>query len=524
MLFIASKILSRIFRRTLFAVAVAFALGLASCSSTPTDLRKLAPAETLIYLETNNLGTALRSVFESRPIKESALKVPDLSALDGVQTAVSIAGFEMQEQKLTDEQSVGKITPKFVLIADTHKWNFQALAFAEAKLGAFVAGIYGSEPKLEKSEKAGGSSFAWTAADGRKAFALVIDGLIYFGNDETLIDRAIAVRKGETAAFDAKALHPANASDLAYGYISPDGMAQLANVLGVRLAAESTEEGEVRTAIAGVIPRLLRGAVSDVHWTAQRRDGGIEDRWEIDMPKDIAAVFVETMAPGDGTPDPAFASVIPANSRSITRYNLKNPQAAWRSVILTAEHLSDPFTARVFSEIGTALFEPYGVGDPEAFLSSVSQQIVTVSLGENEQAAAIVKPTTNGQLKGLLPELDPDAKKPVEPEPSDVALQYAGDLAVVGEKDTVAACVAPGTKAEVADKPPPAKGASITTIFNDEASVREIASFLGEEKTAGSVKAFSRSETNFTNVGAIRTTTSEIGFLGTIIAMLSDEN
>jgi len=508
----------------LLAVVACIALGLLSCSSTPTDLRKLAPAETIIYLETNNLGTALRSVFESRPIKESSLKVPDLSALDGVQAAVVIAGFEMREQKLTDEQSVGKITPKFALIADTHKWNFQARSFAEAKLGAFVADIYGSEPKLEKSEKAGGSYFAWTAADGRKAFALVIDGLIYFGNDESLIDHSVAVRKGESAAFDAKALHPANSEDLAYGYISPDGMAQLANVLGVRLAAESSSESEVRTAIAGVVPKLLRGAVSEVHWTAQKKDGGIEDRWEINMPRDVATVFAETMAAADGVPDRAFANVIPANTRSATRYNLKNPQAAWRSVVLTAEHLSDPFTARVFSEIGTAVFEPYGVGNPEAFLSSVDGQIVTVSLGDAEQAAAIVKPSASGQLKGLLPELDPNAKKPAESEPSDVALQFTGDLAVVGEKDVVAACIAPGAKIEVAAKPPPAKGAAITSIFNDETSVREIASFLGEEKTATSVKAVSRSETNFTNVGALRTTTSEIGFIGTIIAMLSDGN
>jgi len=519
-----SKILSRIFRPTLLAVLAGISLGSASCSSTPTDLRKLAPAETIIYLETNNLGTALRSVFESRPIKESALKLPDLSALDGVQAAVSITGFEMQEQKLTDEQSVGKITPKFALIADTHKWNFQARAFAEAKLGGFVADIYGSEPKLEKSEKAGGSYFAWTAADGRKAFALVIDGIIYFGNDEALIDHAIAVRKGESAPFDAKALHPAAADDLAYGYISPDGMAQLANVLGVRLAAESSEESEVRTAIAGVIPKLLRGAVTDVHWTAQKKDGGIEDRWEINMPQDIAAVFAETMAPADGVPDRAFSNVIPANARSATRYNLKNPQAAWRSVVLTAEHLSDPFTARVFSEIGTALFEPYGIGDPEAFLSSVDAQIVTVSLGDSEQAAAIVKPAASGQLKGLLPELDPTAKKPAGQEPSDVALQYSGDLAVIGEKDTVAACVAPGKKIEVADRPFPAKGSPISSIFTDEASVREIASFLGEEKTANPVKAFSRSETNFTKAGAVRTTGSELGFIGTLIAMLSDGN
>lgn len=506
------------------AILVGASVLLVSCSQRPTDLRALAPGETVIYLETNDLGKAMRSVFESRPVKESKVAVPDLAALDGVQAAVAVAGFEMREQKLTDEQSVGKITPKFVLIADTHKWSFQARAFAETKLGAFVADIYGSEPKLEKSEKAGGSYFAWTAADGRKAFALAIEGLIYFGNDETLIDHCIAVRKGESAPFDAKVLHSQNPDDLAYGYISPDGVAQLANVVGVRLAAESTEEGEVRTAIAGVIPKLVRGAVKDVHWTAQKKDGRIEDRWEIDMPNEVAAVFAETMTPADGQADPAFGGHIPANARSATRYSLKTPQVAWRSVVLTAEHLSDPFTAKVFSEIGTALFEPYGVGDPEQFLSSVDGQIVTVSLGDGEQAAAIVKPAAEGQLKGLLPEIDPSAKKPVGEDAPDVALQILGDLAAVGEKDTVAACAAGGARSVLADGLLAANRSSITTVSKDDAVVRTIASFLGDEKTANPVNAVSRSETNFTRAGIIRTTTSETGFIGQIIALLADDS
>ncbi|MBS1769206.1 MAG: hypothetical protein JSS77_06050 [Acidobacteria bacterium] len=517
------KILSRNFKATVPAILISVSLWAASCSSSPTNLRALAPSETLIYLETNNLGAALRSVFESRPIKESAVKVPDLSVLDGVQAAVAITGFEMQEQKLTEEQSVGKVMPKFALIADTHKWNYQARAFAEAKFGAFVADIYGSEPKLEKSEKAGGSYFAWTAADGRKAFALVIDGLIYFGNDEGLIDHCIAVRKGEGTAFDAKSLHPSAPTDLAYGYISPDGMAQIANVLGVRLAAESTEEGEVRSAIAGILPKLIRGAVKDVHWTTKKKDDKIEDRWEIDMPNEVAAVFAETMTPADGQADASLAALIPASARSATIYNLKTPQVAWRSVVLTAEHLSDPFTARVFSEIGTALFEPYGIGEPEKFLSSIDGRIVTVSLAE-DQAAAIVKPSTNGQLQGLLPELDPAAKKQGDAETLDVAVQYTGNLAVVGEKDTVSACVAGGARSDIADVLFAADPGSVSTISKDDAAIKAIASFLGDERTANRANVFSLSRTDFSKSGVVRTTTSDLGFIGQIIAMLSDDN
>src|SRR6476620_4181125 len=100
-----------------------------SCSTKPTDLRTLAPAETLVYLETNDLGAALQPIIDSKPFTEAAKKKPDLSALKGVQLAVAITGFETSEEKLTDEQSVGKIQPHFVAIADTHAWHFQAVGF-----------------------------------------------------------------------------------------------------------------------------------------------------------------------------------------------------------------------------------------------------------------------------------------------------------------------------------------------------------------------------------------------------------
>ncbi|MEP6789677.1 MAG: hypothetical protein ABJB40_14655, partial [Acidobacteriota bacterium] len=35
---------------------------LTSCGSKPTDLRSVIPADSLIYLETNDLGNALRAV------------------------------------------------------------------------------------------------------------------------------------------------------------------------------------------------------------------------------------------------------------------------------------------------------------------------------------------------------------------------------------------------------------------------------------------------------------------------------
>ena len=101
-------------------------------------MRTLVPAETLVYLETNDLAAALQPIVDSKPFNEVAKSKPDFSALKGVQLAVAVTGFETSEEKVNDEQSVGRIQPRFVAVADTHAWNFQAVAFAEQKLGSFV--------------------------------------------------------------------------------------------------------------------------------------------------------------------------------------------------------------------------------------------------------------------------------------------------------------------------------------------------------------------------------------------------
>jgi hypothetical protein len=237
-------------------------------------MRSLVPADTLVYLETNDLAGALQPVVDSKPFKEVAKTTPDLSALKGVQLAVAVTGFETTEEKLTEEHSVGHVQPRFVAAADTHKWNFQALRFAEDKLDTFVEDVYDSEPTLEKSDKLGGKYFTWTAKDGRKAFALVIDSLIYFGNDESAIEKALAVRRGEADSIaQTGKVQPAAADTLASGYISTDGIAQIASIIGLKLAADVDEDADLRSAVVAVIPERIRNSVNEIRWTMRKTAG-----------------------------------------------------------------------------------------------------------------------------------------------------------------------------------------------------------------------------------------------------------
>src|SRR4051794_13426212 len=88
-----------------------------SCSSKPTDLRLLAPADSLVYLETNDLGAALQPIVDSKGFSEAAKSKPDLSALKGVQLAVAVTGFETSEEQVNQESSVLNFKAHFVAVA-----------------------------------------------------------------------------------------------------------------------------------------------------------------------------------------------------------------------------------------------------------------------------------------------------------------------------------------------------------------------------------------------------------------------
>src|SRR5689334_7827380 len=85
-----------------------------SCATKPTDLRTLAPADSLVYIETNDLGAALQPIVDSKGFNEAAKSKPDLSAIKGVQLAVAVTGFETSEEQVNEENSVLNFKAHFV--------------------------------------------------------------------------------------------------------------------------------------------------------------------------------------------------------------------------------------------------------------------------------------------------------------------------------------------------------------------------------------------------------------------------
>lgn len=500
---------------------------LCSCSSNPVDLRTLVPAETLVYLETNDLAAALQPMVVSNAFKQAAKTNPDLSSVKGVSVAVAITGFETSEEKLTEEDSVGRVQPRFVAIADTKAWNSTAVAFAERGIGAFVEDVYRTEPTLEKTEKYGGKYFRWSAKDGRKAFALVIDSLIYFSNDESAIDKCLAVKRGEADSIAKTAKLPPRLRDsLASGYISTDGVAQIAALAGMSVAAQSSDDEEVQSAVAGLLPRLIRGTVTDIAWNAAPSQQGYEDKFAIGINAETAPILSEVFAPTANVNAELFPYVW-AKAASITLYNLQKPNVAWRGLVLTTRSKVDGLGSQVIGEFSNAFAEPYGIADAETFLSAVGPNIVTLRIDAEGEKVALIASITNPEVvrRSLSKELKAAGSDMLKDD--ETTAVFAGNILIIGDKDAVEACLqskVAGTN--LAANPSLAAmfkpNNSAVTLSMDTDGAAAVADLLSEKNDDAAFNTIAVTETRFTK-GIERSTTSDLGLIGWIVAKISSE-
>jgi hypothetical protein len=494
-------------------------------------MRTLVPAETLVYLETNDLAAALQPIVDSKAFTDVAKSKPDFSALKGVQLAVAVTGFETSEEKLTDEQSVGRVQPRFVAVANTHAWDFQAAGFAEQKLGSFVANIYGSEPTLQKSDKNGGKYFTWTAKDGRKAFALVIGSLIYFGNDESAIEKCLAVRRGESDSIAKTGkVSPTDPMTLASGYVSTDGIAQISNIIGLKFASETSEDSEVQSAIAGILPKLLRSSLTEIIWTARKTDRGIEDKYLVSMQPDTANVLNETMTPGGGCSASSF-DWLPAGVPTATCYDLKNAQVAWRSLLLLAQKQTDPLAGKAIIAFSGLLFEPYGISDPEVFFAAGNNSPVTANFSADGDKPVVV--TAFIDERKMLDSLDKDLRVHQnngywQSSDGDIAAFHVDITYVGGEAESVKSLYPSSRKdtirlSSTIDQTFDRDAVSVT-VGRDVTTARSLIEMLAGEGH-GDTQAVSTyfTETRFTKTGMERRTVSDFGLIGSIIAQLASD-
>ena len=519
---------------------------LLACKSAPTDLRTLAPAETLVYLESKDLAKTLDALTASRSFQDAAKSKPDFSRLENVQFAVAVTGFEASEKQLTTENSVLNFKPHFAAIIDTHAWNWQALGLTENQIGNLVKATYGDDVKLEKTDKSNGKWFAWTARDESKVYAYVENGQIFFGNDAPSIEKCLMVKNGDGDSLLkneslSRAYAAGSADNLAFGYVSPEGVAQIANLAGVSVAAEASEEAAGQNFIARVLPQILRNTTREIVWSAQKSGNQIEDKLSISLSAETISVFKETLAANPEKQSKA-AEFLPAKLFSVTRYNLKNPLIGWRSLILTAAKNSGDSASSVAAsgnlivQLSKSLLDAYGISDAEAFLSEVDADVYTAQFDpESEKSVVIATVKDREKLKKTLAEINfkaaPERLSNADvwrSEDGSTAAAFAENELILGETEAVLKCLEAKTSGQNFTKNPgfrkfaESNAVAVTYAADSDSAEKVVAAMSSARDENKKFIIDYLTETRVTDKGIERRTVSDFGLIGTIIEQLEE--
>ncbi len=528
--------------RQIFAFSLLFSIFclLSACTYQSTDLRRFAPIETSVWLESNDIENALNSITENKTFQKITTDKTDFSALDGVQIAIAVTEFETSEKQITDQQSILNFKPKFAVIAETHAWSWQTNSLVENNLDSFIRKQYGADAKLEKNPKDNGTLYKWTSNDNRESFAFVEGSLIFFGNNLESIEKCLAAKNGSAENLTKNDLLNSKRESannlLAFGYISGDGIKQIADLIGVKQAIDTTEAEAPRSFIAKILPEIVRGTIKEISWTAIKNENKIEDKFFIETTPEISTVLKETIVPNTKN-EQTSAEFLPAEIFSATRYNLENPQIAWRSLLITAAKQLDETSAKILLAFSDSFFVSYGVSNGENFLSSIKSEIWTARFdAEGDKSAAIVKIKDAQKLKSSLVE-DFDFKVSGEKngdaeiykaKTENISAAFVGEFLIIGDSESVIKCL--NAKASGQNFAKTGKFAEISgsnavsiTFSNDIDSAKNTAKVLGSLKNENEqIFTTFTTETRFIGRGFERKTISDFGFIGTILEQFTN--
>jgi hypothetical protein len=502
------------------------------------DLSASLPADALVYLETRDLGAALRAVTASPAFRDAASRTPDLSVLEGMQVAVAVTGFDIGESRLNEEVSEADFRPRFVAVAETGLWNWQARAFAERSLGDFVTRSYGGTVEAETDERDSGTRFVWKAPDGRRSFAFVRGGRIYFGNDEAAVDRCLAVERGEFAGLSTdETLRSARASAedaLALGYVSPNGVAQLSNVAGLTAALSMAENEVARSFIARTLPEMVRSSVREVVWTARSDGEGMVDDFDFVLVPQASRALAAAAQTGTGEVS-ELDSYVSSNVFSVTRYDMTEPDVAWKTAVEVAASSVDELSGRLLEVFSGSLLVPFGVTSPQDFLRAVRGRVLTAHFdADGEESFAVARFREAAEVKRSLGAMDfkkaPEKYLDAEiwlSEDGDLAAAFVGDVVMVGAPDAVRGSLSDRNDGQTVARKEAGgpfygvRAATVTLGREVDTAERVVEALAGKKDANMRIATRFQTETYFSDRGMTRRTTSPFGFFGRIVAQFA---
>jgi hypothetical protein len=405
------------FRRVAVLLLVIIALaggGWLYWNRVPTaDLAIWAPADSLAYIEVNDLSGLVEGVQETQAWKSlgpllgaptnlapnrSILRLARLTGLGPAealllarsQVAVVFSGAEG-----TQNGATLVIKPVLTLIIETHTSPNRTRSTVEARLEQIARSDFDS-PALVRKQVGGHELNEWQTGDGaRKLVFAFVDTAVIVANDEAAVVRSIEAAAGTRPSLNtqsdvAQMRQRTNSSTAAlFGFVTQPGIKSLLQAYALR--GEGGEEVSSDSITkAQLFANTFGGIVKQLGWTARFAGGSVEDRFSVSLAEGVADRLQGSMSP-ERAPDLAQLSLVPPDIHSISILSFHDTAAVWNDLSAVIASHADLIGAMAARPVMRSLLSAYGIADAETFTRGIGPRLQTVRTKEAGPAVLIAE-------------------------------------------------------------------------------------------------------------------------------------
>ena len=529
------------------------------------DMADYAPADSIVYVEFNNLAAVAHAIQHSEawqaaaPITQSrtATQNPFLNTavragigpLPAVLFARAQIALVVIGLNTSEENDTLKVRPEVAIIAETHtsRWRTKPAAIEAVKHLANFA--YGASMCSERSADA--DYIDCSVAGGERKIIGAVEGtLVVIGNSDNAVRSCLEVRRGVRPSIHTDSemvkVRSSLASDktLGFGYISPANSAKLFSWAAPMLMGHAPGDQQLEQLLAVSAGKVLRG----VAWTANPSAQGIEDRFLFSLEPGVVSRLQPAFETAER--DENFWKLVPEGFQSLTIYRNKAPATAWNSLDSAVSFKLDALPAVLFGSLLRSSLSVYGIENPKEVLPALNPPLLTLKPSQGAEGSILVARVSDEErlrrslaqevFKGDKGEiLDGLASNPATGK--EFAAVFADGYVLLGKTENMRASLAAIRQNATGDKKDLQQSAQqssapIVTYVNDEARVNNFISTLSMlqgrrlsndegAKLQDTLRraGLASTETRLNAFGIERTTRSAFGQFSTFIELLQSD-
>ena len=378
---------------------------------THADLSAWAPADSLAFVETNDLTGIAGGIEEAKAWKVfgpllgspsnlapnrwwirlarwTGIGSADVLLFARAQVAIVLNGAEGSENG-----SALVIKPLLTFIIDTHTSQWRMRAAVERHLEDIARNNFGN-PVAVRKQIQGIDVQEWQSEDAsRRIVAAFVNTTVVVANDESSVLHSIEASAGRRATlkdgpeFQAMRNVTEAPNAATFAFVSQTGVKSLlqAYVLNAENRRGVSDDSLTK---ARLFADTFGGLVKRIGWTSKFIDGAVEDHCSIGLADGVTDKLRASLVPDRG-PDLTELSLVPPDVHSFSNYKFHDSAGVWTDINAVVSSHADLVVAIAARPLLRNLLKAYGIDDPDSFSRGIGTRVQTIRLEEDSPAVLI---------------------------------------------------------------------------------------------------------------------------------------